>query len=190
MQSTCLECQTIFVVPHGSTGKFCCQSHAASYNNRKHPKRIKRKEWCSGCRLPIEPHRKWCDKCLPKVFGDNATRLHATHPEIPEKLNLAYRKDELEIKAILERKYHTVFHKEKVGGRYVDFADHSTLIEYTKDGGHGLHDVIARFADVKKSGDKRKRIAFVDTRLLGRLRSARLQDLAVEVFDCKVLRGL
>jgi hypothetical protein len=32
--TTCLECQVVFIPKSGSTGKFCCQSCAAKFNNR------------------------------------------------------------------------------------------------------------------------------------------------------------
>lgn len=170
MKSKCLECHKSFVVKPGTWGKFCSRSCSASFNNRKYPKRVKQQRYCS-CGGKVEGDARWCAKCLPDRLGTG---------------NFAYRKDELAIKRTLERKYRSL-HKERIGRRYIDFANNKVLIEHSKDGTHGLQDIIARFRDVEIQGDSRTRVAFVDTRLLGPKRRKRLMDLGVHIKDYRTL---
>ena len=94
---------------------------------------------------------------------------------------LTYRKDELPILENLQRHYAQEFKKEHIGNRFFDFASPSLLIEHTSDGGKGIAKVIDRFSEVRL--DSRKKVAFVDTKMLGLKRFKKLDDLGVEVHD-------
>lgn len=166
---------------------FCCKSCAATCNNRKYPKRVKQKKLCLGCRRQIEPTRTWCDTCLPAKQSKFMKERHRANKEIATRLNLSYREDEIPIKESLESKYGKRFHKEKIGRRYIDFANKKLLIEHTVDGTHGIQDVISRFGDVAKSEDTRRRVAYVNTDLLGAVRRKRLLLLRVKIRDFREL---
>jgi hypothetical protein len=99
--------------------------------------------------------------------------------------NLAYRQDELPVKAALEKKYRCSFQKECVNGRYVDFASKRMLIEHTTDHTHGTYDLVRRFADI--STDSRRKVAYLDLPKLGPLNRKRLADLSVELHDYREL---
>lgn len=98
---------------------------------------------------------------------------------------LAYRKDELPFLVALQRRYRTKFRKERIGRRYFDFANETYLIEVSNDWGKGINHITARFADAKR--DKRKRVAFVNMRWLGRIRRSRLAALSVDIVDIRTL---
>ena len=86
--------------------------------------------------------------------------------------SLAYREDEMPIKAALEGLYGCAFQKEAIGNRVLDFANDELLIEHSCDGTKGLSDIISRFKDIQV--DPRRQIAFVNT---GRLGTTRLTPL-------------
>lgn len=98
---------------------------------------------------------------------------------------LTYRKDELPIKAKLERLYKCSFSKEQIGKRFVDFASVDMLIEHTTDPSHGVHDIVKRMADI--AHDPRRKIAFLPLNHLGKKNLALLAALGVELRDCTIL---
>jgi hypothetical protein len=99
--------------------------------------------------------------------------------------NLTYRKDELVVKSVLDKKYRCSFQKECINGRYVDFASKRLLIEHTTDSTHGTYDLVRRFMDI--TADKRRKIAYLDLPKLGPLNRQRLAALSVELHDYREL---
>lgn len=95
--------------------------------------------------------------------------------------HLAYRKDELPIKAALEKLYDKKFHKEIIGKRVMDFASDDYLIEYTADYTHGTFDLVRRFEDV--ADDPRRKVAYLNVRRLGAPTRQRLEAIDVEIKD-------
>jgi len=94
---------------------------------------------------------------------------------------LTYRKDELSVKAYLEGVFNCSFHKERIGRRFVDFANDTLLIEYTTDGSRGVQDAFARLLEIVQSGDIRRKIACLPLREVGSLRRGRFVALGVEL---------
>ena len=103
--------------------------------------------------------------------------------QLAEKASLMYRRDELSVLEKLNGLFNSSFAKEKVGGVYFDFADDLYLIEHSIDGTHGVQDATMRFAIAEALGDKRRRIAYMNTVKIGPLRMQRFTDLNVEVRD-------
>jgi len=103
--------------------------------------------------------------------------------QLAEKASLMYRRDELPVLEKLNGLFNSSFAKEKVGGVYFDFADDLHLIEHSIDGTHGVQDATMRFAIAEALGDKRCRIAYMNTGKIGSLRMQRFTDLNVEVRD-------
>jgi len=103
------------------------------------------------------------------------------------KANLAYRDDELPIKAALEALFNRQFRKEEINGRIIDFACNDLIVEHSSDFTKGINDMIARFADV--STDSRRKIAFVNTRRFGDRRRARLASVVDEIRSHKELES-
>ncbi len=87
--------------------------------------------------------------------------------------------------AALNALFRTSFRKERVAGRYFDFADDKYLIEHTRDWGKGVGSATKRFALAKD--DKRKKILYADSSELGHKRFARLAALGVSVRDYREL---
>lgn len=104
---------------------------------------------------------------------------------ITEAGNLVYLRSEEEIRATLERMFAVRFQKERIGGRYFDFASDTLLIEHTRSGGAGIKMATERFAETPRDG--RRRIAFIDTTNLGLKRFRRLAEVGVEVHDIREL---
>lgn len=100
---------------------------------------------------------------------------------------LLYREDELPFLRKLNTLYRSVFKKEHIGSRFVDFADEYYLIEVSSDSTKGISDIISRFKEVSRFDTKRKRVAYVRTDRLGPKRLFRLETLNVEVLDIKLL---
>lgn len=98
-------------------------------------------------------------------------------------MNLAYRKDELPVKSLLERLFKSTFTKEHLNGRYFDFSSKKYLIEWSLSPSSGIHDIIRRFESL--TDDTRKRIAYVDTSRVGKRSMARLMAAEVDLRDCR-----
>ncbi len=95
-----------------------------------------------------------------------------------EASGLVYRQDELPIKRAIETLFGKSFNKEKIGGRYVDFADATDIIEVTFDSTKGITDLTARLREVKQL-DGRRLTAFIAEKNVGAIRRKRLTDLGV-----------
>jgi hypothetical protein len=98
-------------------------------------------------------------------------------------MNLAYRKDELPVKELLDKLFKSAFAKELLNDRYFDFASSRYLIEWSLSPSSGIHDIIRRFEAVVD--DSRKKIAYVDTSRVGKRSMARLVAAKVELRDCR-----
>lgn len=86
---------------------------------------------------------------------------------------------------VLNALFKTSFKKERVCGRYFDFADEHYLIEHTRDYGKGISDATKRFATA--STDARKKILYANVKHLGKRRRDRLAVLGVTVRDYREL---
>jgi len=74
----CLLCEK-----YTKNNKFCSRSCAATYNNRKNPKR-KRRVKCKSCDQLILANRTYCSLC----WGGKKTRTHKNCPDCGERLLL------------------------------------------------------------------------------------------------------
>ena len=111
-----------------------------------------------------------------------AARLKFGTEYFTDKMNLAYRKDELPIKAALESVLGQTFHKEKIGKRFFDFASDNYLIEFTL-AVSGTYNILERFALAHKAGDRRKRIAFCPDQLVPKLLLSGMDTMKIAVFN-------
>lgn len=74
--NTCLNCGKTIQIKEGQKPsdarrkKFCNHSCAASYNNRKYPKREKRTSKCVTCGTTIPRKNKYCFLCSPSLGKD------------------------------------------------------------------------------------------------------------------------
>lgn len=57
----CLNCGKLTDNP-----KFCSSKCAATYNNKKHPKRERKLHFCKTCGIEVPYKRKYCTKCHPQ----------------------------------------------------------------------------------------------------------------------------
>lgn len=68
----CLYCGKVTSNP-----KFCSRSCAASYNNKKYPKR-KPEGSCAVCGEAINSSRKYCKNCRPSIFKNTIRDLKSS----------------------------------------------------------------------------------------------------------------
>lgn len=81
MQVTCLNCKDDFEKTPSAVKRsprhFCSRSCAASFNNRKSPKR-KPEGRCRVCQAPIPTTQVWCSNaCKEKTLEENARKWRA-----------------------------------------------------------------------------------------------------------------
>lgn len=103
---------------------------------------------------------------------------------------LVYLPEEKPIRSRLEKLYSTSLCKEKIGSRFFDFVNDAFLIEHTRDVGKGIGSATDRFQVAHDAGDTRRRVVFLHTASLGRVRRARLEALSVEIHDVAELDQL
>jgi hypothetical protein len=68
MTFKCLNCNNI-IASKKNTNQFCSKSCAATYNNKKFPKRKKIIKHCKHCEIEIFDRRTVCDNCNPSIIN-------------------------------------------------------------------------------------------------------------------------
>ena len=117
-----------------------------------------------------------------RLHGD---KLHKFSYDDCYKSNMNYRKDELPIKLILEKRFNTIFNKEFGNGRYFDFCDNNFVIEYTVDATKGASDAIDRLSTLH---DNRKKILITRSEKIGPKRYNRALRGNIEILNVSDFR--
>ena len=177
------------------SGKFCCKSHAASFNGsrRKHSKETKKKiamgvvdnlqkknplkiykidpkeYYCIKCNIKLDLNRMYCDTCRKIVRKEYALQR-------VDILNLSYLKSELPIKEKIESIIGPV-KKEKIGRKFVDFTNDNYLIEYTADPTRGAMEAIDRLNSI--TDDDRIKILITHISGIGPIRRKRCNNINI-----------
>lgn len=166
--------------------KFCSQSCAASYNNkrRKHTLETKRKISKSLGGKGIAKEEKVCILCGKKnIDGDKyCDSCYKPMPPSEETIKasmLSFHFYEEELSLELEKIYGKL-KKEIIKGIAFDFCNENYIIEFTYDYGRGTSQAIDRFVNLGDC-DKRTKILYIPSKYVGEKRKNRLSGLNITI---------